>query len=1089
MSMKWQGKITIPPIRVEKSIGKNTVTQLIQHKIENIDVVIESTLDNNVLLIKTHIPGLLNEILLFKSMAPIEYGEKRLILRGKKKITRNTNFSTAEFVLHSIGDIGTIYNSPEKVVEDWKGKFALTNDPTINGLRKPQLGALHSIASYFYNDIDKEPATVVLPTGVGKTETMIAWMLYKRLPRVLVLVPSVVLKTQLGDKFSVLGILAQIGVIPPNTACPRICILNSKIASTEEVKELIINCNVILTTPNILDLSGPEISKEIVDGFPNLFIDEAHHAPANTWNLIRTFATGGRVLQFTATPFRNDGKHIGGNIIFNYKLSEAQADEVFKKIRVITIEEFGEVSNRDEKIASKAVETLRFDLAEPKNHRMMARVDNIKRAEELLILYRRLASDLNPVTVHSGQSAGVRNTNIRALISGSSKIVICVDSLGEGFDLPELKIAAIHDPHKSLTITLQFIGRFTRQDLSLGDAAVVINTGDPVTNKTLNRLYSENPDWGQILSYISEERIDKELKLQALYNQFKERGDLSDQISLWTLHPHMMTKIFTIGENEWDFERLKSGLPKGLTYWASEAIEPKVFLLVSQVETLVKWASHKEIQDLTHKILLLYWSEEHKCVFAYSNDYDAFSLPELISTAFGCIPEMIQGEDIFNILDNVQLPLVKNLGASTLGAISFTSYFGPNVTDGLTDVESGSAELNNIACMGFEDGDRVVWAGAKKRGKIWTNNYGSILDWIEWCEKVWVKVTSRTGPKQTITERFLRPEKIEHIHDSIPIGIEWGDYLLTSQSNSLAVAFGTREIPIQFVDLTPLSQDANGLIFEVSTDYEVRETSKYLLEIGVSYPGGYKYSLLDGPQISIRRGRGQLREFGEYCSEDPIRIKYADSTVLTNAYLVNYKLTGELYSRDLIDTWEWAGINLNEESMGKTRKTQSIQFKVYDHFKADFDLIYNDDSAGEAADLICLKDVDDQNILLTLIHCKNAVGGIVSGQIENLYILCGQAQKSIRVKHSGFDKLLMDMNRRNKTWLASGNDRFLKGDHKLLNYFRNMSVRKRLQFEVIIIQPGISKNRLTPQALSLLATTDLFIKKTTLGRFSVIMSP
>ena len=34
--------------------------------------------------------------------------------------------------------------------------------------------------------------------------------------------------------------------------------------------------------------------------------------------------------------------------------------------------------------------------------------------------------------------------------------------LGEGFDLPALKVAVVHDPQKSLAVTLQFIGRFTR---------------------------------------------------------------------------------------------------------------------------------------------------------------------------------------------------------------------------------------------------------------------------------------------------------------------------------------------------------------------------------------------------------------------------------------------------------------------------------------------------------------------------------------------------------------------------------------------------------------------------------------------------
>jgi superfamily II DNA or RNA helicase len=38
-----------------------------------------------------------------------------------------------------------------------------------------------------------------------------------------------------------------------------------------------------------------------------------------------------------------------------------------------------------------------------------------------------------------------------------TRIVIRVDMLGEGFDLPELKIAALPDVHESLAVTLQFI--------------------------------------------------------------------------------------------------------------------------------------------------------------------------------------------------------------------------------------------------------------------------------------------------------------------------------------------------------------------------------------------------------------------------------------------------------------------------------------------------------------------------------------------------------------------------------------------------------------------------------------------------------
>src|SRR5258708_25487446 len=40
----------------------------------------------------------------------------------------------------------------------------------------------------------------------------------------------------------------------------------------------------------------------------------------------------------------------------------------------------------------------------------------------------------------------------RKIVSGESRIVVCVDMLDGGFDLPELKIAAFHDIRKTLAV-------------------------------------------------------------------------------------------------------------------------------------------------------------------------------------------------------------------------------------------------------------------------------------------------------------------------------------------------------------------------------------------------------------------------------------------------------------------------------------------------------------------------------------------------------------------------------------------------------------------------------------------------------------
>ena len=154
----------------------------------------------------------------------------------------------------------------------------------------------------------------------------------------------------------------------------------------------------------------------------------------------------------------------------------------------------------------------------------------------------------------------------------------------------------------------------------------------------------------------------------------------------------------------------------------------------------------------------------------------------------------------------------------------------------------------------------------------------------------------------------------------------------------------------------------------------------------------------------------------------------------------------------------------------------------------EYDIVFNDDGSGEAADLVCLKDVDPETIKLCLVHCKGAVGGTVSNDIRNFYTVCGQAQKCISVKHGGIPRLYHNLKRRQNLWQRDGADRFLKGDIKQLSYFKEKSRRAKLEFEVMLVQPGGSRASVSEDILTLLGTTDLFLKKTTMAEFRVIMS-
>jgi len=55
--------------------------------------------------------------------------------------------------------------------------------------------------------------------------------------------------------------------------------------------------------------------------------------------------------------------------------------------------------------------------------------------------------------------------------------------------------------------------------------------------------------------------------------------------------------------------------------------------------------------------------------------------------------------------------------------------------------------------------------------------------------------------------------------------------------------------------------------------------------------------------------------------------------------------------------------------MGYRQDERSIQWRYFKYICDEYDVIVNDDGAGEAADLVALKMLDD-SILLTLIHLK-----------------------------------------------------------------------------------------------------------------------
>ena len=143
---------------------------------------------------------------------------------------------------------------PEQILSSWSAvSFSFPNgddDSTNKGFRTAQLGAIYAIKAHW--TVSSAPATIVMPTGTGKTETIIAAILSERRKKTCIVVPSQLLRNQTIEKCGLLYVLRNIGAVPSDYMNPSIGCLTTTPSTINELLELITTSNIIVSTASLL---------------------------------------------------------------------------------------------------------------------------------------------------------------------------------------------------------------------------------------------------------------------------------------------------------------------------------------------------------------------------------------------------------------------------------------------------------------------------------------------------------------------------------------------------------------------------------------------------------------------------------------------------------------------------------------------------------------------------------------------------------------------------------------------------------------------------------------------------------------------
>lgn len=965
-----------------------------------------------------------------------------------------------------------------------EGRIAAEGVAGTPGLRRPQIGALYAALSHATRSTSA--ATIVMPTGTGKTETMLALNAYRQFKKLLVVVPTDALREQIATKFETFGVLRQQHCLSEAAAYPLVLRLAHIPVHPQDV-DLLFDCaNVVVTTMAIAGRADAAVQERMADRASALFIDEAHHIGAPTWARFRGLFIDRDpplpIVQFTATPFREDGRRVDGDFIYTYPLKKAQTEGYFKQIRFEAV--FGlDQADADQAIASKLGEVLAEDLAAGRNHLAMARCTTIERAKALHKLYWSLFPHYRPAIVHSQQSARDRKANLASLMKFESRIIICVDMLGEGFDLPELKIAGLHDPHRSVAVTIQFVGRFTRQDSRLGDATVIANTGPDDMDRSLAKLYAEDADWNVLVEALSTAKIERQIRRSEMFKGFV--GSLDD-IPLQTLEPKMNAMVYRVSPENWEPLRAEDLYNPGEFLGMKINAQRHVAIYVTRMEEQARWTSAQHAINIVWDLTMLHWDAERRLLYISSSAKGPYD--KLARLVCGESARRIEGEEVFRSLQGFKRLILRNLGLTHHQGrgVRYSMYMGVDVAEGLANAKSQSRIKNNAFASGFLDGVPTT-RGCSAKGKFWSlSPVHDLSDWVEWCGAIGTKVVDPGITTDEVFKSAMRPKQINARPEVPAVAIHWPESLQTQIEDRVEISFGENAVLLTECDIELLGHDPKApLRFAVTADGHSAE-----FEI-IFADGGARYPQRGGDKAMIKVG-GKTKPLSESFGDDSPQIDFGDGSLLiySHLYVLPDGETLDPYSIERIETWDWSKTNIRAESQGPSKRVDSVQRKVIEQLLADgneYDVIFDDDGKGEIADVVTLR-ITDGLVQVTLHHCKYSGAATPGARLGDLYEVCGQAQKSARWRDRP-NRMFAHILKREKLRLSRGQQsRFEAGTAADIKRLKATWQDYRYEFDVRIIQPGLSKSGVTQEGLHLLAGVETYLLETRAMRLRVIGS-
>lgn len=673
---------------------------------------------------------------------------------------------------------------------------------------------------------------------------------------------------------------------------------------------------------------------------------------------------------------------------------------------------------------------------------------------------------------------------LRELRAGALDGIVCVDMLGEGVDLPQLKVAALHTPHRSLAVALQFVGRFARTTApNTGRATFLALASDMEVERT--RLYAQGAGWEEMIPNLSDGRVEREREAQAVLGTFDAAPSAAGDnaiaaptaealdVSIRTLLPYHHVKVLRAGPDV-DVTRAIA-FPNGTEVVfsrVSAAQHTAVYIL--RTPTRPPWTTDPRFDGVSHDLLVVYADRPTGLLFLCATDRTAGfyeHLAEQYAVPGGPTPRGLPLAQLNKVLLDLRDTRLFNLGMRNAVAgnrtESYRSVAGSAVEQGVDPAHGRTFRRGHYMGAALENGEKVT-IGVSTASKVWQNAATPIPDLIRWCRRVARKLVSDRVPRtNTGLDHLATGDEAARV----PEGVVYADWHPSAYETPLRVRYTTAAsatVRGQLLDFTLQVEGADAdtvrvaLVGEDATfraTFRLHETPHFVAD-----PANTTDVLLEGS----REARSVLAFLN---SHSPTFYTADFASLEGRNHFPAQAPDVPPFDPARIETVAWAeeGVNIREE-IGPPGGTSIHAYLERRLAASDATVVVYDHGKGEMADYIAVTERDGM-VRVGLYHAKKAGGARPGSRVDDAYDVCGQAVKST---HWAERRRVLE-HVRARLRRAGGGTRFVKGDWDTLAHLLGDGVYRPLILEIAIVQPGFAAAELSAEVLALFAAAEAFV--------------